>query len=67
MGNKGQVIAIVIAIIVILGLIGSCGESDYEKAGREFDSWSKEDPKSWSDSEKQYYEDFMDWVFNEDK
>ena len=35
-------------------------ESDYEKAGKEFDTWIGEDPSTWTDTEKQYFNDFWE-------
>ncbi len=61
--DKKSIFGIIIVGIIILGILGSCvGESEYEKAGDEFGTWIKEDPKSWSDTEKQYFNDLMDWA-----
>ena len=63
MGDKGKVIVGVLIVIAILWLIGSCSEdSEYERAGKEFGSWVNEGPENWSDTEKQYFNDFMDWA-----
>ena len=61
--DKKAIIGIIVVVLVILGILGSyVGESDYEKAGNEFGTWINEDPKNWSDTEKQYFNDFMDWT-----
>lgn len=55
--------AIVIGIIlIVLVAIGGGIESDYERAGKEFETWVNEDPRTWSDTEKQYFEDFWEWM-----
>ncbi len=60
--DKKAIIGIIIVGLIILAALGSCaGESEYEKAGNEFGTWIKEDPKSWSDTEKQYFNDFIEW------
>ncbi len=60
--DKKVVFGVIIVLAIIAGLLGGCvGESDYEKAGKEFGTWMKEDPKSWSKTEKQYFNDFMEW------
>ena len=48
--------------IIVLAMIGGGMESDYEKAGKEFETWIGEDPRTWTDTEKQYFNDFMDWA-----
>lgn len=50
--------------LIFLCLLSLCGcvETDYEKAGKNFDTWINEDPDTWSDAEKQYFDDFMDWA-----
>lgn len=53
---------IVIVIIVVLVAIGGSIESDYERAGKEFETWINEDPRTWTDTERQYFEDFWDWA-----
>ena len=62
MNKKGIVIAIIV-IVFLLILLGSCaGDSEYEQAGKEFGSWINKDPKSWSDTQKDYFNNFMDWA-----
>ena len=53
---------IVLIVIIVLALIGSGMESDYERAGKEFETWIGEDPRTWTDTEKQYFEDFWEWA-----
>lgn len=63
MEGKGKIIIAIIVATLILALIGSCSEdSEYEKAGKEFGSWVNKDPSSWSDTQKDYFNDFMDWA-----
>jgi len=63
MSDKGKVILAIVAVLLFLGLIGkSCGAtSEYEEAGNNFGQWMREDPSTWSDTEKQYFNDFMEW------
>lgn len=57
-----EILATVMIIILLLALIGSCSEeSEYEKAGKNFGTWARRDPKTWSDTEKEYFNNFMDW------
>lgn len=61
--NSGCLTAIIILIIIlVLAMIGSGIESDYERAGKEFETWIGEDPRTWTDTEKQYFEDFWQWA-----
>lgn len=61
--GSGCLIGIVIVVILMLLLaIGGSFESDYERAGKEFDDWINDDPRTWTDTEKQYFDDFMDWA-----
>ena len=63
MEGKGKIIIGIIIVVAILALIGSCsGDSEYEKAGKEFGSWVNKDPSSWSDTQKDYFNNFMDWA-----
>lgn len=61
--NKEKIIGIV-AVLVLLGLLGSCfGEkSEYEQAGDTFGDWVNKDPNKWTDTQKDYFNDFMDWA-----
>lgn len=52
---------IVFIVIILLAVIGSGIEGDYEKAGEEFETWISEDPRTWTDTEKQYFNDFWEW------
>ena len=60
---KKSSILLIAIFILFLALLGSCMEdSEYEKAGKNFDSWVNKGPENWSDTEKQYFNDFMDWA-----
>lgn len=52
---------IVFIVIILLAVIGSGIEGDYEKTGEEFETWISEDPRTWTDTEKQYFNDFWEW------
>lgn len=52
---------IFIVIILILAMIGSGMENDYEKAGKDFSTWTKQDPSTWTDTQNQYFNDFWEW------
>ena len=43
-------------------MLGFGGKSDYERAGKEFNSWINEDPRTWTDTEKQYLDDLIEWA-----
>ena len=61
--NIGCLIAIIIFAVILIALLCSGGtESEYEKAGEEFESWIGDDPRTWSDTEKQYFNDFWEWA-----
>lgn len=65
MEKKGAGFISVIAVIVLLGLLGSCaGDTEYERAGKEFGSWVNTDPSGWTDTQKNYFNDFMEWSDN---
>jgi len=53
---------IILIVIIVLAMIGGGMESDYERAGKEFETWIGEDPRTWTDTEKQYFEDFWEWA-----
>ena len=55
---------IIILVIFILGLLSGCVESEYERAGKEFGSWINKNPNTWSKSQKDYFNNFMDWADN---
>ena len=59
---KKETVAVIVLIIVLLSLLGSCmGDSEYETAGKEFGSWVNEGPENWSDTEREYFNNFMEW------
>ena len=53
---------IVLIVIIILAIISSGTESEFEKAGKDFDNWINDDPRTWSDAEKEYFEFFWEQV-----
>ena len=55
-------IIIFIVILVLIAVVGGGNESEYETAGKEFETWIGEDPRTWTDTEKQYFEDFWEWT-----
>ena len=63
MNEKGKTIIAIIVILIIIGVLGkACGATnEYEEAGNSFGQWIREDPNTWSDTEKQYFNDFMEW------
>lgn len=60
--GKGCLISIVILVLLVLSALFSGTENEYEKAGKEFSTWTKEDPRTWTDTEKQYFNDFWEWA-----
>lgn len=62
MGSGCLIGVIAFLIIIVLAIIGGGMESDYEKAGKEFGTWIGEDPSTWTDTEKQYFNDFWEWA-----
>lgn len=61
--NKKVIIGIVLAFVAMAALFGSCSEdSEYERAGKEFGSWVNKGPENWSNTEKEYFNNFMDWA-----
>ena len=60
--DKYKIIGIV-AVIVLFILLGSCfgGKSEYEEAGETFGQWVNSDPNDWTDTQKDYFNDFMEW------
>ena len=61
--NKLSGIITVAAILLFISLIGGCmGDSEYERAGKEFGTWVNTDPNGWTDTQKNYFNDFMDWA-----
>lgn len=63
--NKFSIIVVIVIILLLFGIIGGCTEdSEYEKAGKSFGSWVNSDPNGWSDSQKEYFNDYMDWIDN---
>lgn len=61
--NIKAIVGVLLILIVISILFGSCvGDSEYEKAGKEFGSWVNKGPENWSDTEKEYFNNFMDWA-----
>lgn len=53
---------LVVVSVMAIGLLSGCVESEYERAGKEFGSWVNTDPNKWTDTQKDYFNDFMDWA-----
>lgn len=63
MERKGSGWLVAIIIICLLGLLGSCmPDSEYETAGKTFGTWIKTDPRKWTDTQTDYFNNFMDWA-----
>lgn len=62
MGSGFLIGIVTFLIILLLAIIGGSMESDYERAGKEFETWIGEDPSTWTDTEKQYFNDFWEWA-----
>lgn len=61
--GSGCLTAIIVAVVLIILMALSGGtESEYEKAGKTFDTWTKQDPSTWTDTQKDYMNDFFDWM-----
>ena len=60
--DKKAILGVILVFAVLGVLFGGCTEdSEYEKAGKEFGSWVNKGPENWSDTEKKYFNDFMEW------
>lgn len=60
---KGCLIVLIVFIILaILAMAGSGMENDYDRAGRQFETWTKQDPSTWTDTQNQYFNDFWEWA-----
>lgn len=59
--NKKVTTIIILCILALLGLMGGCegNETEYEKAGKEFSTWTKKDPSTWTDTQKKYLNDML--------
>lgn len=62
MKNKSAVIGVIIMVLVLSLLSGCVGDSEYETAGKTFGSWGKNNPSTWTDTQKSYFNNFMDWA-----
>ena len=61
--DKKALFSTIAIIVFVAALLGSCMEdSEYERAGKEFGSWVNKNPSSWTDTQKDYFNDFMDWA-----
>ena len=61
--DKKAILGTIIIVIAFFGILGSCiGDSEYERAGKEFGSWVNKDPNSWTDTQQDYFNNFMDWA-----
>lgn len=60
--GAGCLTTIIISIVIlVLLMIGGGKESEYERAGKEFGTWTKKDPSTWTDTQRQYMDDFLKW------
>ena len=60
---KKNAIWSIIIVICLIFLISSCStDSEYERAGKEFGTWANRSPSSWTDTQKQYFNDFWEWT-----
>ena len=59
MKGAGWITAII--VVVLLAIIGSCSTSEYEEAGNTFSEWSKRSPSTWSNTQKDYFNNFWEW------
>lgn len=57
--SKTRIFICMIVIILALILLSGCKESKYEKAGKEFLTWSNKDPRSWTETQKFYFDNFI--------
>ena len=67
MKNKAGIVWIGMAVFVVLYLffaINSMEENEYEKAGRTFGTWVNTDPRTWTDTQTEYFNDVFDWNDN---
>lgn len=65
MEKKGSGWVWVLIALLFLGLLGSMmGDSDYEKAGKSYGSWVSTDPKTWTTTQKNFYNNFNKWKNN---
>lgn len=62
MNIKKRLIALTSVAVLCSVMLSGCVKNEYQEAGENFKSWINTDPDTWSDAEKQYYNDFMDWV-----
>lgn len=60
---KKNAIWSIIIVICLIFLISSCStDSEYERAGKEFGTWASKNPSSWTDTQKQHFNDFGEWA-----
>lgn len=56
------VVIIVITILAVLQPIIFGTTTEYEKAGKEFGTWIKKDPSTWTETQREYYGNYADWI-----
>ncbi len=58
MKNDGWIVLLV--IIVLFALLGSCSKSEYEETGDTFSSWIRKYSSTWADTQTYYFNNFME-------
>lgn len=58
---KKIICGIIILVLFISVCISGCGhtETEYERAGRTFSSWTKKDPSEWTATERKYMDNML--------
>lgn len=63
--NIGSIIIIIIVILLLLSAIGSCSDDTWEENEKAaFENQMSKYPNTWSDEEKDRYNDFIEWEDN---
>ena len=53
---------VLLVLLMTIAAFSGCGDSEYERAGKEFGSWVNKGPSKWTNTQKEYFNDFMDWA-----
>ena len=58
-----KVVGLILIALIIFGAIGGCSdnETEYEKAGKEFSTWTKKDPNTWTKTQRDYLENLLSY------
>ena len=60
--NKGTGIAIILILLVIFGIAGSCSSKQHQaEETQKFSDQMHQDPNTWNKEQKDRYNDFSDW------